>query len=137
MNENQPEYLPRLTPTFVVIFPGMTARLFRGIPSIQEVECWGGKLDSDAKLLSLQIYRNFESSVLASLNLYTNNCMTYGDLSSCSIDKTDPHRSKLMVLVHDLAEGEETRFGCKAISMKPSGNTKTSTWTILVKRNSK
>lgn len=114
----------------------MAARHFRGIPSIQEVECWGGKLDSDAKLMSLQMYRNSESSVVASLNLYTTNCMTYGDFSSCAIDRHDPHRSKLRVLVHDLDEGEGRRFGCIAISMMPSGKTKTSTWSLLVKRNS-
>ena len=114
----------------------MTARHFRGIPSIQEVECWGGHVDSDAKLISLQMFRNSESSVLASLNLYTNNCMTHGEFSSCFIDSQDVHNSRLRLLVHDLAEGESREFRCTALAMTPAGSSKAESWTFVVTRES-
>ena len=117
-------------------FAGMTTRHFRGIPSIQEVECWGGNLDSDLKLMSLQMYKFSDSAVLASLNLYTKNCMTYGDFSSCVINPVDAHKSRLRLLVHDLREGESRKYKCTVIGVKPSGITKTSTWSITVNNHS-
>ena len=119
-----------------ICLSGMTARHFRGIPSIQEVECWGGYVAPDAKLISLQMFKRSESSVLASLNLYTNSCMTYGEFSSCVIDLRDVHNSRLRLLVHDLAEGESREYRCTAVGMAPSGSTKTVSWTIVVTRNS-
>lgn len=117
-------------------FAGMTTRHFRGFPSIQEVECWGGNLDSDLKLMSLQMYKFSDSAVLASLNLYTKNCMTYGDFSSCVINPVDAHKSRLRLLVHDLREGESRKYKCTVVGVKPSGITKTSTWSITVTNHS-
>ena len=116
------------------LIAGMTSRDFRGIPSIQEVECWGGTLNTDIKLMSLQIFTLPESTVLASLNVYTNNCMTFGDFASCAIHPTDSHKSKVRLLVHDLGDGESRRYGCTATILNALGNAKTTTWTLLVRR---
>jgi len=113
---------------------GMTSRDFRGIPSIQEVDCWGGSLNSEVKLISLQIFRLPESAVLASLNVYTNSCMTYGDFSSCVIDQQQVHRSRVRVLVHDLEEGEQREYGCTATTVTAQGNAVVSNWKIIVNR---
>lgn len=118
-------------------FTGMTSRDFRGIHSIQEVECWGADLDTDVKLISLQLFELPQSNVLASLNVFTNNCMTYGEFSSCVIHPSESHRSRLRILVHDLEEGESREYGCTANTVNPQGNAIFKNWTILLKRNSK
>ena len=115
----------------------MRSRAFRGIPSIQEVECWGGTLTSDVKLMGLQMYRLPESTVVASLNVYTNNCNTFDDYSSCIIFPSVTHRSKVRLLVHDLKEGESREYGCTATILKPLGIAATTRWSLRVKRNGK
>lgn len=114
----------------------MLARDFRGIPSIQEVECWGGNLGSDVKLISLQLFKLPESSVLASLNAISNNCMTFGEFSSCRIHPADTHKSRLRILVHDLEEGENREYGCTANTVNPLGNAVFRNWKLTVKRSS-
>ena len=120
-----------------ICFTGMGSRDFRGIPSIQEVECWGGNLDSDVKLMSLHMYKLPDSTVLASLNVYTSSCMTFGDYASCVIHPTDTHKSKIRVLVHDLDAGNSREYGCTANTLNSMGNPMVSTWKLLVKKNSK
>ena len=115
----------------------MTARYFRGIHSIQEVECWGVDLNTDVKLISLQLFELPQSSVLASLNVITKNCMTYGEFSSCVIHPSDSHQSRLRVLVHDLEEGGSREYGCTANTVDPQGNAIFKNWKILLRRISK
>ena len=118
-------------------FSGMMSRDFRGISSIQEVECSGEKMAVDLKLISLQLFKLPVSTVLASLNVNSENCMTFGDFSSCTIHPTDTHRSRVRVLVHDLEEGERREYGCTATAVTPLGNAVTQNWKLVVKRNSK
>ena len=112
------------------------SRDFKGFPSLKEVECWGGSLEPEVKLMSLQMYTLPERTILASLNVITKNCVTFGDYSSCFIDKDDTHKSRLRILVYDLGEGESKDFGCTANSLKSLGNTQTLTWIISVTRKS-
>ena len=114
----------------------MSVRTFKGISSLQEVECWGGHLDPDVKLLSLKMYTVPQQKVLAYLFLVSSECMTYSEYSSCFIDESDPKRSRLRVLVSDLAEGEKRIYGCEADRVKYLERTKTSVWSILLERNS-
>ena len=115
----------------------MTSRDFRGIPSIQEVECWGGLLNSDVKLISLQLFRLPESTVLASLNVIANNCMTYTEFSSCFVQPNDTHKSRVRILVHELEEGYSREYGCTANAVNPQGNVIFLNWKLLIKRKSK
>ena len=112
------------------------SRDFKGFPSLKEVECWGGSLEPEVKLLSLQLYSLPERTVLASLNVLTKNCVTFGEYSSCVINSDDTHKSRLRILVYDLVEGEGKEFGCTANSLKSLGNTKTLNWSIRVTRKS-
>lgn len=114
----------------------MTSRDFKGIPSLQEVECSGATLKPEVKLLSLQLHRLSDNTALAFLNTYTNNCMTFGDYSSCFIDPDVAHRSRLRILVFDLDEGESRDYGCTVNTMDSYGNPKTSNWKIAVTRES-
>lgn len=119
------------------LFTGMTSHHFREIHSLQEVECSGDYLNSEVKLISLQLFKLPQTTVLASLNVYTNNCMTYGDYASCVIHPTSVHESRLRILVHDLEEGESREYGCTANTINPQGNSIFKNWKIILKRTSK
>ena len=115
----------------------MVSRNFKGISSLQEVECLGASLNPDVKLLSLRMFSVPDNFVLASLNVFTNSCVTFGDYSSCAIDSSDTHRSRLRVLVFDLDAGESRQYGCKASTISSLGEPKTVTWSIMVTHESK
>ena len=121
----------------VRLFPELSTRDFRGFPSLQEVECWGGYLQPEVKLLSLAIFPSDSGTVLAYANPYTNECITFTDYSSCYIDTSDTKQSRLRVLVSDLTEGHSRRYGCNITTFKSVGHTKTSTMYIAVERKSK
>ena len=116
---------------------GMTSRDFRGIFSIQEVECLGENLDVDVKLISLQLFKLPEPTVLASLNVISDSCMTFSEFSSCMIHPTATHKSRVRILVHDLEEGERREYGCTATTVTPLGNAVTQNWKLVLKRSSK
>ena len=120
-----------------VVYAGLTSRDFKGIPSLQEVECSGRSLEPEVKLLSLRMHSLADDRVIASLVVFSNTCVTRGDFSSCVIDTVDTHRSTLRLLVVDLEEGESRKYGCKVHTMDSFGNPATSTWTRFVQRNSK
>ena len=114
----------------------MAVRNFKGFESLQEIECWAGHLETEMKLLSLKMYAISDSSVLAYLNTLTNECVTYGEYSSCFIDTVSTRKSRLKVLVADLAEGESREYGCKASVFRSGEEAQTTSWSIVVKRMS-
>ena len=115
----------------------MTTKEFKGIPSIQEVECWGAGIKPELKLMSLKLFKNEDRSVLASVNVITNTCLTYTDYSSCFVDTVDTHRSRLRVLVYDLEEGGSREYGCTALALRTTGDASELTWSVLVTHTSK
>lgn len=119
------------------IFAGLTSRDFRGFPSLQEVECGGETLKPELKLMSLHIYTLPDSTVLASLNVYTNNCITFGEYSSCMIQPADTQKSKVRILVHDLEEGGRRQYGCTANALNSLGHPVVVTWELYVRRRRK
>ena len=112
----------------------MTASNFKGIPSIQEVECWGHGLKPEVKLMSLKLFRSVDNYVLASLNVFTNTCLTYNDFSSCFVNNIDTHKSRLKVLVYDLEEGESRSYGCKLTVLDSEGDASDLKWSTIVRR---
>ena len=115
---------------------GMSWRDFKGMPSLQEVECWGGYLAPEVKLLSLEMLDLRDNTVLSLLNVLTGSCMTFGQLSSCVLDEDDPRMSRLRVLAYDLDEGDSREYGCTVHVLNSFGKPETSNWNIVVKRNS-
>ena len=101
------------------------------------MECWGHGLNPEVKLLSLRLYRAADSFVLASLNVFADNCLTYTDYSSCVINTSDTHKSRVRVLVYDLEEGDSRRYGCKATVVESEGEAKNILWSTVVTRQSK
>ena len=114
----------------------MSVHTFRGFPSLQEVECWAGHLEAEVKLVSLKLYNVADDTLLAYLNTLTTECITFLEYSSCSIDTADTRRSRLRILVADLQEGGSRSYGCKASSFRSTEEARTSTWSIVVRRNS-
>lgn len=118
------------------ILSGMRSWDFKGFSSLQELECSGGSLEPEVKLLSLQMHRLSDNKALASLNVFSNTCVTLGDFSSCVIDNVDTHKSRLRVLVFDLEEGESREYGCNVNTMNSFGVTKLTKWKYRVRRKS-
>ena len=115
----------------------MTVRLFKGFPSLQEVECTTENLKAEVKVFSLKMFTGPQDSVLAHANPVTRECLTFRDFSSCKFDLSDTRKSRLKVLVSDLEEGESRRYGCTAASFGSLGETNSSHWSITVWRESK
>ena len=112
-------------------------RDFKGIPSIKEVLCLGHGVNPELKLMSINMYTNSEQSLLASLNVFTNTCMTYTAYSSCFVDNTGGHESKVKVLVTDLEEGESRKFGCMLTVLDSKGYASDLKRSFIVARKSK
>lgn len=110
----------------------MTVHTFRGIPDLQEVECSGGHLDSEVNILALKLVEESNSSVLAYANPMKKECLTFGEFSSCFLDTTDTRKSRLRILVSDLAVGQTRMYGCVVSSWKSLGVTETLKWSVAV-----
>lgn len=119
------------------LISGMTVRNYRGITSIQEVECWGGKLQPEVQLLSIRIFTVPDKTLLARLDLLNDACSTFGEYASCYLDSNNAQNSRLRVLVHDLGEGESKIYGCKTSTLDPKEDKYSSAvWSLAVYRNS-
>lgn len=103
---------------------------------MKEVECRGESLKADAKLLTLTMFRASTGAVLAHLDLFTNNCLTLGEYSSCVMDSGSTRNSRLRILVSDLDEGEDRKYGCNATVLREFGKTDTAVWSIVVRQES-
>lgn len=114
----------------------MTVRNYRGFPSLQEVECWGGDLEAEVRLLTLKMYDVSDNAVVAFVNIYENRCVAYGEFASCVINTPDAKRSKLRVLAADLVENQTRVYGCIANVLRDTEADKI-TWTVSVRMNRK
>lgn len=115
----------------------MTAREFKGISSIQEVECWAGNLEAEVDVLSLTLFDGANNSVLAYVNPLKNLCLTAFAFSSCLIDSGNTRNSRVMTLVPDLKEGEIRRYGCNITSFRAKEHTQMQSWSLVVQGKSK
>ena len=115
---------------------GMTVRQFKGISSLLEVECSAISLTAGVKIFSMKLFSVPDNILHAKANPLNDNCFTFLELTSCTINKSDTRKSKLRILVSDLKEGEGRKYGCSATSFDSDGDTVTSTWVIDVIRNS-
>ncbi|KAK7488910.1 hypothetical protein BaRGS_00019867, partial [Batillaria attramentaria] len=110
----------------------LTVRNFRGIPSLKEVECSGENLTAGLKVFSLAMFKLPEKSLLAYVNHMDNECSTFGDFVSCTIDRSDSRKSRLRTLASELVEGESKVYGCNVSIANSQGHIHLSTWTIPV-----
>lgn len=115
----------------------MSVRDFRGFPSIQEVQCWGGDLEPEVDLLSLSLYKVRDGELIAVVNPLKNLCLTFETFSSCFIDSKNARQSLVRTLVSHLDEGESEDYGCNATSFRTAGSTAVRSWSVVVTRKSK
>ena len=115
---------------------GMTVREFKNISSLIEVECSASSLTAGVKIFSMRLFSVPDNVLHAKANPLNENCFTFLELASCTINKDDTRKSQLKILVSDLKEGERRRYGCSASSFESDGDAVTSTWVIDVTRNS-
>lgn len=116
---------------------GLTSRIFKGIPSLHEVECTGRNLKPEVKLLALQMYTLPDHVLLATLNVISNTCVTLGEMASCVVNKTNSHKSKLRILVSDLEEEDRRQYKCTGNTLDSYGLSEVITWELTVTRHSK
>ncbi|XP_025101716.1 uncharacterized protein LOC112568586 isoform X5 [Pomacea canaliculata] len=114
---------------------GITVRDFRGIPSIQEVECWGGTLQKDMNVFSLKIFTVSDNALLAYVKPSAKECITIKEYSSCFVDFADTRNSRLRTLVPDLDEDEMREYGCNVTSFQAVDDVHKLTWTAIVRMN--
>jgi len=119
-----------------VFISGLIVRDFKGLHSLQEVECTGRDLKPEVDLLSLSMFKISDNAVLGTLHVIKNSCFTHTDFSSCYIDPVHSRQSRLRILVSDLEEGESRQYGCEANAINTKGRTNTSVWTVVVTRTS-
>lgn len=115
-----------------VCFSGLSFRDFRGIYSIQEVECWGGFLPAEVSVFSLRLFKGDDNKELAYVNPYTGECVTFHEFSSCRVDSSNTRNSRVRTLVADLEDGHSTVLGCNVTYFKSRENTQTVTWKVQV-----
>ena len=115
----------------------MTVHDFLGFPSLQEVECSGGRVSRGADVLSLTLYKVPDNAVLANVKTFKNTCKTFSQFSSCTITPGDSSQSSVRTLVADLEEGESATLGCNVTIVQENGHPTVYSWSILVHRKSK
>jgi hypothetical protein len=116
----------------------MTVRNFQGISMLKEVECSGATLSQEVELLtSLALFRPTDNTALVYLNFVKQECKTFNEYSSCSIDASDSKRSSVKTLLADLREGETLVIACNVTALQGIGHSPRFTWTIPVHRESK
>ncbi|KAL8615874.1 hypothetical protein ACOMHN_058941 [Nucella lapillus] len=93
----------------------------------------GHNLKAEVKLLSLQLFQLPDSRLLATLNVFSNSCVTLGDYSACQVYGGDTHRSQLRVLVTDLQAEEGRRYKCTANVVDGYGFPEVLTWILTVR----
>jgi hypothetical protein len=117
-------------------FSGLTTRDFKGFHNLNEVECTGRGLKPEVKLIALQMYILPDRKLVASMNVISKECVTLGKYSSCRVNDTHNHESKLRLLVDDLKE-ESKAFECKANTFDSLGSTKEFSWSLVIRLLSK
>ncbi|PVD27099.1 hypothetical protein C0Q70_12250 [Pomacea canaliculata] len=96
----------------------MVIRAFKGIPSIQEVQCSGQGLGSDITVLGLTLYCVNSSQVLAYVNILNRECSTSSGYSSCFIASDDPGKTRVMTLAAEIDDGRYLDYGCNVTSFR-------------------
>ena len=118
------------------VISGLKATPFRGLLSIQQVECTGHDLTSDLDVLTLTLFSVPNNTILAYVNLKNNDCSTSSSYSACVINHEESKKSRLLTLVMDLEEEQTVWFGCNVSTFR-SGIIGSVSWSISVTLNSR
>lgn len=116
---------------------GLSSGLFLTFDNIHRVVCSGASLEADVDVMAMVLYRVADDRVLAYVNQAKQECTTSELFVSCDVDTTDSKRSRLSVLISDLAEGETRTLGCNISTIAAGGRFRTLSWRIVLRQASK
>ncbi|XP_076457959.1 uncharacterized protein LOC143291754 isoform X4 [Babylonia areolata] len=111
---------------------GLRTRPFLGLSHMQELECSVEGLPSGSNLYAMFIYERHRERILSSVDVQNRQCSTSEYFNSCVIDSRDPRKSKLRLVISDLAWGERREYGCNASIKTSEGRLKVETWFLTV-----
>ncbi|XP_025102308.1 uncharacterized protein LOC112568945 isoform X2 [Pomacea canaliculata] len=115
---------------------GLSSGLFLTFDNIHRVVCSGASLEADVDVMAMVLYRVADDRVLAYVNQAKQECTTSELFVSCDVDTTDSKRSRLSVLISDLAEGETRTLGCNISTIAAGGRFRTLSWRIVLRQAS-
>ncbi|XP_025102313.1 uncharacterized protein LOC112568945 isoform X6 [Pomacea canaliculata] len=113
---------------------GLSSGLFLTFDNIHRVVCSGASLEADVDVMAMVLYRVADDRVLAYVNQAKQECTTSELFVSCDVDTTDSKRSRLSVLISDLAEGETRTLGCNISTIAAGGRFRTLSWRIVLRQ---
>lgn len=113
-------------------FSGMKTKSFRGMSSIQEVECSGEALPGDTKLFSMVLYNILDRRNVAYVNRLDGECYTSLLYSACFMDTSDSRKTRLVTLVTGYRDGAPLVFGCNMSTFR-MGVAELVSWFLPVK----
>ena len=118
-----------------LIYPstGMVLKPFYGASTIHQLECSGDTLDAGKDLLTLVLYEARTNVIMAYVNTYKDECLTWDRFSSCLVYAGDSRRTRLRSLVP--AKTSPRTFGCN-VTVSEGGQTRWLSWTLVVKGTS-
>lgn len=116
----------------LLVSAGLKVQPFKGLDSIQEIECTGKTLLSDTTLLAMTLFREKDSKLLAYLNLQDNQCSTFDVYSACVIDSAESRRTRITSLVTELTKEESSMYRCNITAFR-SGKTYLVSWSTPVR----
>ena len=99
-----------------IFISGMTVHDFKGIPSLQEVECSGKTLSSGVVFTSITLFRKTDDGILVTLLFADGSCKTYTEFTSCTI-VNDRKSSIVRTLISDWSEGDAMSIGCNVTGL--------------------
>ncbi|KAK7488917.1 hypothetical protein BaRGS_00019874 [Batillaria attramentaria] len=111
---------------------GLLTRLFKGMPSIQEVECSGESIGSD--MVGITLFTARDNRVIAYFDADDEKCFTSSFYSACLTDGRERHRTKLVTLVADVSDSEPRLYGCN-VSIFRAGRPGVVSWSVKVQLN--
>lgn len=92
---------------------GMIVRDFKGIPSLQEVECSARAISRPVLMCSIKLFKQSNNELLVKLTSSENTCKTYTEFASCTlISSGDRRGSAVRTLVSDWSRGRSIGLGC-------------------------
>ena len=123
--------------TLIDCIAGLSVQPFQGVSSVQELQCSGDTLPSDADLMSIVLYQRANHHVMSILNLRKRQCSTSGDYVSCVINESDSRKSVVKALVYDLPEGQSRAYGCNVSVLTSKGRFEAVSWSVTAHHQSK
>ncbi|KAL8563675.1 hypothetical protein ACOMHN_035409 [Nucella lapillus] len=116
---------------------GMSSGLFRGMHTVQQLECSAGTLPTNSEVLFIILYQIYPKKTLVRANLGRSQSCTSSDLfAACDVSDSDRQAIRLKALIPNGGEGWSRGFGCNvtaALNAQEEKYVETFIWTHYVR----